>query len=189
MAGSLRWHGRPVDLLLVHSVTSLETWLVRDFARGRPILARLCTEGVVPADASEGRLPALRVRLRERLEAGPGPPSPAALDRAGYVLPDLLDDLTGASDPGEQVFAEACVVQETARPALRPAGRRRVAAARAARVRPGPGRGAATGPREARRARGRGRTAGSLRRPHGPLADETRVVPMRPAQPPAPLTR
>jgi hypothetical protein len=77
VAGSLRWHGRPVDLLLVHSVTSLETWLVRDFARGRPILARLCTEGVVPADASEGRLPALRVRLRERLEAGPGrPPLP-----------------------------------------------------------------------------------------------------------------
>lgn len=118
----LRRHGWPVDLL-AHSRTSLGAWLERDFARRQPVLARLVAEGVVLADRSGGELERLREELTARLERGPGALGGAALDRARYVLSDLLDDLSGAADPGERAFIGWNVVQETARLALSLGGR------------------------------------------------------------------
>ncbi|MFG1948985.1 cupin domain-containing protein [Nonomuraea sp. NPDC048826] len=114
---SLRWHDWPVDLL-AHSRTSLDVWLERDFGGRQPVLARLCAEGVVLTDRSAGELERLRDELRGRLAAGPGAVRKPALDRARYVLSDLLDDLTGATDPGELAFTGWSVIQETALLAL-----------------------------------------------------------------------
>ncbi|MGI5272277.1 cupin domain-containing protein [Nonomuraea sp. CA-218870] len=119
---SLRRHDWPVDLL-AHSRTSLGVWIERDFARRQPVLARFCAEGIVLADRSAGRLERLREELGARLESGPGAPSQAALDRARYVLSDLLDDLEGATDPGELAFIEWNVVEAAARLALSLGGR------------------------------------------------------------------
>ena len=47
---SLRWHGWPVELF-VHDPASAGTFFAKDTARRKPNLARMCTSGVVLADA------------------------------------------------------------------------------------------------------------------------------------------
>ena len=118
---SLRWHDWPVDLL-VHNELSLTGWADRDLAGHRPTLPRLCADGVVLTDRA-GRAAEVQAVMRERLSAGPGPTAPQMLDRARYVLSDLLDDLAGATEPGELAFIRWQVVQESARLALTAAGR------------------------------------------------------------------
>ncbi|WP_236003337.1 cupin domain-containing protein [Nonomuraea antri] len=117
----LRHGGWPVDLF-VHGRTSLAAYLESDFARGRPVLARICTDGVVLTDR-HGLAERLRGDLRARLSQGPGVPAPADLERARFVLSDLLDDLAGGGDPGELAFVRWSVVEATARLALSVAGR------------------------------------------------------------------
>ncbi|WP_246075053.1 cupin domain-containing protein [Nonomuraea terrae] len=114
---SLRWHDWPVELL-VHSETSLEAYLDKDFDRRRPTLARICAEGAVLTDRTGGRASDLQSALGERLSAGPGGLTPGQAERARYELSDVLDDLAGASDPGEEAFIRWEVVQATARTAL-----------------------------------------------------------------------
>ncbi|MEV1244699.1 cupin domain-containing protein [Nonomuraea sp. NPDC050022] len=118
---SLRWHDWPVDLL-VHTELSLTGWADRDLAAHSPTLPRLCAEGVVLTDRA-GRAAEVQAVMRERLSAGPGPAAPRMLDRARYLLSDLLDDLAGATDPGELAFIRWQVVEESARLALTSAGR------------------------------------------------------------------
>ncbi|MER7503131.1 cupin domain-containing protein [Nonomuraea pusilla] len=111
------WRELPVELL-VHGETSLAEYAERDFARREPVLAHLCAYGVVLADRSGGRADALRATLRRRLEQGPPELGRAARERARYVLSDLLDDLKGATDPGELAFIRSTLLMETARVAL-----------------------------------------------------------------------
>lgn len=113
---SLRWRGWPVELF-AHGELSLTAYVERDFAAGRPVMARLCAEGVVLVDRLGTAGPA-RERWLARIAAGPGAPSAAALDRARYVLSDTLDDLTGATDPGEQAIIRWHVLEGAARLAL-----------------------------------------------------------------------
>ena len=108
--------------LFTHSQTSLTAYLEQDAERRRPSLLRMCADGVVLVDRSGGRATALQQELRARLAAGPGVPEPAELDRARYVLTDLLDDLSGVTDPGERAFIGWTAVQETAKLALSLAG-------------------------------------------------------------------
>ncbi|MGP4097576.1 cupin domain-containing protein [Nonomuraea sp. KM90] len=114
---TLRWHGWPVELF-AHSETSLAAYIERGFEQRLPILARICSEGAVLADRTGGRASDLQSALGERVSAGPGGQTPGQADRARYVLSDLLDDLAGASDPGEQAFIGWEVVQAAARTAL-----------------------------------------------------------------------
>lgn len=118
---SRRWRDWPVELF-THSQTSLTAYLEQDAERRRPSLLRMCADGVVLVDRSGGRATALQQELRARLAAGPGVPEPAELDRARYVLTDLLDDLSGVTDPGERAFIGWTAVQETAKLALSLAG-------------------------------------------------------------------
>ncbi|MEU7857778.1 nucleotidyltransferase domain-containing protein [Nonomuraea sp. NPDC049141] len=118
---SLRWREWPVDLM-AHNELSLIAYADRDLAGRRPTLPRVCGEGVVLTDRA-GRAAEVQAAMRERLSAGPGPAAPGMLDRARYVLSDLLDDLAGATDPGEQAFVRWQIVQESARLALTAAGR------------------------------------------------------------------
>jgi uncharacterized RmlC-like cupin family protein len=115
---SLRWREWPVDLM-VHNELSLTGYADLDLARRMPTLPRVCAEGVVIADRA-GRAAAVQAVMRERLSRGPGS---ARLERDRYVLSDLLDDLSGATDAGEQAFIRWQVVQESARLALASAGR------------------------------------------------------------------
>ncbi|MER6949910.1 cupin domain-containing protein [Nonomuraea sp. NPDC000554] len=118
---SLRWRGWPVELF-VNNPISLSARLDADFARGRPSLPRMCADGVVLADRTGGTATTLQEALRARLEAGPPLPATGDLERARYALTDLLDDLSGATDPGEQAFIRWELVQDTARLALTAAG-------------------------------------------------------------------
>ncbi|MFC4009525.1 cupin domain-containing protein [Nonomuraea purpurea] len=114
---SLRWRGWPVELF-VHSETSLRAYLDKDFDRRQPSLARMCVDGAVLVDRTGGRASDLQAALGERLAAGPPDLTSAQAERARYGLSDLLDDLEGATDPGERAFIRWQVVQATARMAL-----------------------------------------------------------------------
>ncbi len=108
---SVRRHGWPVELF-VHDRVSIGTWFARDTARRKPNLARMCTSGVVLADAG-GLAGQVIAQAHAVLAAGPAPLTSAELAQRRYGLTDLLDDLAGSRDAGEtaviswQVFTEA----------------------------------------------------------------------------------
>lgn len=114
---TLRWREWPVELF-AHSETSLAAYVERGFEDRKPTLARICAEGAVLTDRTGGRASDLQSVLAERVSAGPAGQTPGQADRARYVLSDLLDDLSGAADPGERAFIGWEVVQATARAAL-----------------------------------------------------------------------
>src|SRR6266542_993807 len=110
---SLRWRGWPVEVF-VHDEASLRWYFDADLAARRPSLARMCAESVVLADR-DGTAGDVRAEAAERVAAGPGPLPPAELAARRYGLADLLDDLTGATDPGERAvigWATACAAAE-----------------------------------------------------------------------------
>ncbi len=96
---SLQWRGWPVDMF-VHDRDSLEFFFAKDTARRRPSLARMCTDGVVLVDA-DGVAAQVRERAQAVLAAGPPPATGTELRDRRYGLTDLIDDLTGCTDPGE----------------------------------------------------------------------------------------
>jgi hypothetical protein len=96
---SLIWRNWPVELF-VQRASTIGDWFAKDRARRRPALARMCSDGVILTDA-DGTAAAVREQARAVLAAGPPRAEPAELDRRRYGLTDLLDDLTGSSDPGE----------------------------------------------------------------------------------------
>ncbi|MEV0621073.1 cupin domain-containing protein [Nonomuraea sp. NPDC050404] len=114
---TLRWHEWPVELF-VHSETSLAAYIDKGFDLRRPTLARICADGAVVADRTGGRASDLQSTLAEQLAAGPSGLTTDQAERFRYVLSDLLDDLSGATDPGELTFIAWEVVQATARMAL-----------------------------------------------------------------------
>jgi hypothetical protein len=117
---SLRWHGWPVELF-VHDSDSLDHFFASDTARRRPTLARMCAEAVVLA-GDQDTIDNVRERAKSVLAAGPPPVSSAELDLARYGLTDLLDDLSGSSDPGETAVIGWNVWAATAQLALMLAG-------------------------------------------------------------------
>jgi hypothetical protein len=108
---SLHWRGWPVELF-VHDPVSIGTYFAKDAARHKANLARMCTGGVVLADAG-GVADQIIAQAQAVLAAGPAPVTKAELERRRYGLTDLLDDLAGSQDAGEtaviswQVFTEA----------------------------------------------------------------------------------
>ncbi len=95
---SLRWRGWPAETF-VHDRDSLEFFFAKDTARRRPSLARMCTDGVMLADA--GVAAEVRERARAVLAAGPPAATGTELEERRYGLTDLADDLAGSADPGE----------------------------------------------------------------------------------------
>ncbi|MBB6548816.1 cupin domain-containing protein [Nonomuraea rubra] len=114
---SLRWREWPVELF-AHSETSLAVYVDDGFEQRRPVLARICAEGAVVTDRTGGRASDLQSELADRLADGPSGLTDGQADRFRYVLSDLLDDLSGATDPGERAFIGWEVVQAAARTAL-----------------------------------------------------------------------
>lgn len=118
---SLLWRNWPVELFVQHP-TTIGAWFAKDVARRRPTLARMCTDGVILADA-DGTAVTVRSQARTVLAAGPPTPMPAELERRRYGLSDLLDDLAGSTDPGETAIICWNTLCESAELALVLAGR------------------------------------------------------------------
>ncbi len=117
---SLRWRGWPTETF-VHDQESLERFFASDTARRRPTLARMCTDSVILA-GREKTISRVRERAGSVLAAGPPPLGPDELDLARYGLTDLLDDLSGSTDPGETAIIGWNVWTATAELALLLAG-------------------------------------------------------------------
>ncbi|GAA1440660.1 nucleotidyltransferase domain-containing protein [Nocardiopsis tropica] len=113
---SLHWLGWPVEVL-VHDPQTLAAYCEDNLARRWPGIPRLLAEGVVVTDTG-GLGAGFRERMRARLAAGPAPLSPAELDEHRFVLTDLLDDLSGATDSGERAFVAWRALTEASRLAL-----------------------------------------------------------------------
>jgi hypothetical protein len=116
---SLRWRGWPTETF-VHDRDSLEFFFAKDTARRRPSLARMCSEGVLIADA--GLAAEVRERARAVLAAGPPAATSSELEERRYGLTDLVDDLAGSTDPGETAVIGWNVWVATAELALIQAG-------------------------------------------------------------------
>jgi hypothetical protein len=95
-------------------------FFAKDTARRRPSLARMCTEGVVLADA--GVAARVRARAHAVLAAGPPAVTGAELEDRRYGLTDLVDDLAGSTDPSETAVIGWNVWVATAELALIQAG-------------------------------------------------------------------
>jgi hypothetical protein len=116
---SVHWRGWPTETF-VNDLDSLELFFAKDTARRRPSLARMCTEGVVLADA--GVAAQVRARAHAVLAAGPPAITGAELEDRRYGLTDLIDDLAGSTDPGETAVIGWNVWVATAELALIQAG-------------------------------------------------------------------
>jgi hypothetical protein len=116
---SLRWRGWPTETF-VHDRDSLEFFFAKDTARRRPTLARMCAAGVTLADA--GVATGVRERAQAILAAGPPAATSTELEERRYGLTDLIDDLTGSTDPGETAVIGWNVWVATAELALIQAG-------------------------------------------------------------------
>jgi hypothetical protein len=99
---SLRWRDWPVELF-VNDEDSLRWYFDADLAERKPSLARMCASSAVLVDR-DGTAQAFRAEAAGRVAAGPGPLPAAELAYRRYGLADLLDDLAGATDPGERAF-------------------------------------------------------------------------------------
>ncbi|MFB9924904.1 nucleotidyltransferase domain-containing protein [Amycolatopsis halotolerans] len=113
---SFRWENWPVEAL-VHDEQTLRAYCADNLARRWPGIPRLIAEGVLVADR-DGLGSRLQAEMRKRLTAGPAAATSGELDAQRYELTDLLDDLTGASDPAEIAFIAARVLTKTAQLAL-----------------------------------------------------------------------
>jgi hypothetical protein len=116
---SLRWRGWPTETF-VHDRDSLDLFFAKDAARRRPSLARMCTGGVILADA--GVAAEVRERAQAVLAAGPPAASDTDLNEHRYGLTDLVDDLAGSTDPAETAVIGWNVWVATAELALIQAG-------------------------------------------------------------------
>ncbi|MDA3630607.1 nucleotidyltransferase domain-containing protein [Saccharopolyspora sp. WRP15-2] len=113
---SLTWEGWPVEVL-EHDERSLAAYCADNLERRWPGIPRLIAEGAIVTD-SDGLGTRLQAEMRERLAAGPAPATTAELDAHRYDLTDLLDDLTGSTDPAETTFTAARALTKTAQLAL-----------------------------------------------------------------------
>ncbi len=117
---SLTWRGWPAEVFVQHQST-IAAWFAKDTARRRPTLARMCTSGVILADA-DGTGARVRDQALAVLEEGPPPPTARELAWCRYGLTDLLDDLAGSTDPAETAVIGWYVFEAVAELALLLAG-------------------------------------------------------------------
>ncbi|HEX6681782.1 MAG TPA: nucleotidyltransferase domain-containing protein [Candidatus Limnocylindrales bacterium] len=115
---SRRFRGWPVELF-VHDEASLAHYLAKELGARKPSLHRMVGAGyALVGDAGPWQETCAKV-----LAGGPPPLSQAERDRARYVLTDLLDDLSHATDPGERVVIAECAWQAAGDHTLSFAGR------------------------------------------------------------------
>lgn len=102
LRASYLFMGWPIEAF-AHTAESLPQWMLKDAARGRPSLCKMCAEGVVVRD--DGGL-AARAKAEAEMLLKLGPPSatPEEIEDRRYGLTDLLDDFLGAASADEGIF-------------------------------------------------------------------------------------
>ena len=117
---SRRFRGWPVELF-VHTETSLDFYVRRDAAGGRPTMPRLVgvSEVLVDTDGSGEQW-----RLTARALLAAGPPRLAGDDLASlrYAVTDAMDDVTHAHDAHERLVTATLLADEAAHLLLHGAG-------------------------------------------------------------------
>lgn len=105
----------------VHTRASYRHFFAENCERARPSLPRICAEGVILRD--DGTAALIQREAEELLARGPVPWSPQDIDRARYGITDALDDLIGATDPAEGLFAANLLAERVHEFVLRANGR------------------------------------------------------------------
>jgi len=117
---TLRHAGWVVELFV--QTPAVHEWFVaRETARGHLGTLHMVGFGTVLVDA-DGTATALQATARERVAAGPPPPTPQRIEDLWYFLSDILDDLVGAGDPDEIAVIAGRVFEQAATTALTLAG-------------------------------------------------------------------
>jgi hypothetical protein len=110
---SRHFRGWPVELF-VHDEQTLAHYLAKDLPARRPILHRMVATGIpLTGDPSPWQ-----ARCAKTLTAGPPPLTDSEREYVRYCLTDLLDDLTHAVDPAEQIVIAATAWTAIAQQAL-----------------------------------------------------------------------
>ncbi|HEU5139847.1 MAG TPA: nucleotidyltransferase domain-containing protein [Bacillales bacterium] len=98
---SLYAYGWPVELF-VHNSTSYRDFFESDCKEGTPSMPKMCSEGIVIKD--DGFADQLKKEARDLLEKGPEPWTETDILMKRYGISDLLDDLEGSDERGEDLF-------------------------------------------------------------------------------------
>jgi uncharacterized glyoxalase superfamily protein PhnB len=106
--------------LFVNTTSGLRRLVAREVAARRSPLIDMLGGGVVLAGGATAR--ALAGHARELAAAGPPPATDEEMADLRYGVSDLLDDLRGASDPGEMAFVAVRLLDAAARLALTAGG-------------------------------------------------------------------
>lgn len=94
--------GVPVEAF-VHDQQTLKWFINEDAKRGRPSMLNMVAEGVLIGQACDAAH-ALRQYAADRLERGPAPLPPEALNVLRYEITDAIDDLRGIR-PASEIMA------------------------------------------------------------------------------------
>ncbi|CAG7643429.1 nucleotidyltransferase domain-containing protein [Actinacidiphila bryophytorum] len=105
-------HGWPAELL-VHTEESWHTFVEREVRNRSSPLMWMCADGVMLLDR-DGVGARISTHAKSLAAAGPPPTSAEEIDDRRYALTDLLDDLTGCTDPGERLFICTELARRTA---------------------------------------------------------------------------
>ncbi|MFQ3543998.1 nucleotidyltransferase domain-containing protein [Halobacillus rhizosphaerae] len=92
----------PVEVF-VHNLTSYRHFFKSDCARGRPSLPRMVAEGKVIS--GEEYLTDIKKEAERLLAMGPAPWDYQTIESKRYFLTDTLEDVIGATEAGEELFA------------------------------------------------------------------------------------
>lgn len=88
--------------VFVHNLTSYKQFFKMDYERARPSLPRMVSEGIVLKDV--GIIESIKIEANELLNNGPDEWSLETIQLKRYFITDALDDFTGSSYRGEEIF-------------------------------------------------------------------------------------
>ncbi|MER6425764.1 nucleotidyltransferase domain-containing protein [Streptomyces sp. NPDC001137] len=106
----------PVELF-VHTDESWHTFVDREVRKRRSPLLWMCANSTLLFDM-DGIGERLATEARKLALAGPPPTTPEEIEDFRYAITDLLDDLAGSTDPGEQLFISSELARRTGELAL-----------------------------------------------------------------------
>lgn len=113
---SLRHDGWPVELF-VHTEATWYAYVEREVRKRRSPLLWMCAAGLLLFD-TDGVGARIAADARKLTAAGPPGVSAEEIDDRRYAITDLLDDLSGSTDQGEQLFIATELARRTGELAL-----------------------------------------------------------------------
>ncbi len=103
--------------LFAHTKASWHAYVEREVRKRRSPLLWMCAEGLLLFDA-DGLGARLAAEARKLAATGPPAVSAEEIEDRWYAITDLLDDLAGCTDQGEQLFIATELARRTGELAL-----------------------------------------------------------------------